>query len=238
MTDAQPQIESGNSSPFAAYIAPFATFLFLTQLESLEALKPFYPWVYLAKIAIVTAVCIYFHKSWPKLQTKGFGLAILVGIVGVIAWVAIAQLGLEKKLVQILPALASLFPDRIGFNPFQEIAEPIARYAFLAARFFGLAIIVPIMEEVFWRGFLMRYLIDDRKWETVPIGTFSSLSFVVVTILFALVHPEFLAAIVWGTGINLLLVQSRNLWATILAHGVTNLLLGVYILQSGTWSLW
>jgi CAAX prenyl protease-like protein len=238
MSDAQPQNESGTSSPFAAYIAPFAAFLVVTQLESLEAMKPYYPWVYFAKIAIVTTLCIAFRKDWPKLQTKGFGLAILVGIVGVVAWVAIAQVGLEKKLVQIVPALESLFPDRVGFNPFQEIADPIARYVFLAARFFGLALIVPIIEEVFWRGFLMRYLIDDRKWENVPMGTFSSLSFLVVTILFALVHPEFLAAIVWGAGINLLLVQTRNLWATIVAHGVTNLLLGLYILQSGAWKLW
>jgi CAAX prenyl protease-like protein len=238
MSEAQPQNESGTSSPFAAYIAPFASFLLLTQLESLEALKPYYPWVYFAKIAMVTAVCVVFRKAWPTFSTKGFGLAILFGIIGVVAWVAIAQLGLEKKLVQIIPPLATLFPDRIGFNPFQEIADPIARSAFLAARFFGLALIVPIIEEVFWRGFLMRYLIDDRKWEAVPIGAFSSLSFLIVTILFALVHPEFLAAIVWGAGINLLLVQTRNLWATIVAHGVTNLLLGVYILQSGAWKLW
>jgi CAAX prenyl protease-like protein len=80
-------------------------------------------------------------------------------------------------------------------------------------------------------------LIDER-FSRVPMGTFTFFSFAVVTLLFAVVHPEILAAIVWGAGINGLLYQTRNLWACVVGHGVTNFLLGVYVLQSGHWELW
>jgi CAAX prenyl protease-like protein len=230
--------ESVPPSPFVPYIAPFALFLILTQLETLAPLQPHYPWVYAGKIALVLASCIYFHRAWPAFSTRGFLPAILFGAAGVAVWIYLAGLGIEKQIVEWIPAAKSLFPDRVGFNPFEEIADPTARTLFLGARFLGLALIVPIIEEVFWRGFLLRYLIDDRHFESIAIGTFSAMSFSVVTLLFALVHPELVAAIVWGAGINLLLYQTRNLWATILAHGVTNLFLGIYVIQYGAWKLW
>jgi CAAX prenyl protease-like protein len=238
MSEGENQNESTQSSPLAAYVAPFAAFLILTQLETLESLKPYYPWVYVAKIAAVTVLCLLFAGRWPAFSTRGLLLGVLAGGVGVALWILLAGLGIEKRIVEALPDAKMFFPDRVGFNPFESVAEPVARYAFLAARFFGLALIVPLIEEVFWRGFLLRYLIDDRRFESVPIGAFSSLSFLVVTILFALVHPEFVAALVWGAGINLLLYQTRNLWATVVAHGVTNLLLGCYVIAYGAWHLW
>ena len=101
----------------------------------------------------------------------------------------------------------------------------------------GLAVVVPLMEEVFWRGFLIRYLVND-DFESVPQGTYTPLSFWVVVLLFTLAHPELLAAAIWCAGINLVLYRTKNLWACIVAHAVTNLLLGVYILASGAWVLW
>ncbi|MBY0585581.1 CAAX prenyl protease-related protein [bacterium] len=227
-----------SSSPFLPFVAPFGAFLILTQLESLEPLRPYYPWVYVGKILLVGGMCLAFRKSWPVFSTRGLGWAVLFGVVGVGLWVLLAGMGVEKRIVESIPAMKSLFPDRVGFNPFQEIADPIARYAFLIARFIGLALIVPIIEEVFWRGFLLRYLIDDRQFNSVPVGTFSSMSFLLVTLFFGLVHPELVAALFWGAGINLLLYQTRNLWATVIAHGITNLLLGIYVLQYGAWQLW
>ena len=59
-----------------------------------------------------------------------------------------------------------------------------------------------------------------------------------MTALFTLVHPELLAALVWGAAINLLLYRTRNLWACVAMHATTNALLGVYILATNSWELW
>jgi len=100
-----------------------------------------------------------------------------------------------------------------------------------------MAAIVPVMEEVFWRGFLARYLLAD-DFRNAPQGVFTPLSFLMVTLAFASVHPEILAAIAWGTMINLLYRRTANLWACVVMHAVTNGLLGGYILATGNWHLW
>ncbi len=93
------------------------------------------------------------------------------------------------------------------------------------------------MEEIFWRGFLARYLIKEQ-FTTVPQGVFTPASFAIVTALFVAVHPELLAATAWGVLINLLYRQTANVWACVVMHGVTNALLGAWILKTGDWRLW
>ena len=100
-----------------------------------------------------------------------------------------------------------------------------------------LVIVVPKIEGVFWRSYLMRYLVSN-EFETVAVKHYTPLSFAVVTIVFTLAHPELLAAAIWCAGINLLLYRTKNLWARIVAHAVTNLLLGIYVLATETWELW
>lgn len=230
-------LEENGGAMVTPYVAPFIAFLVLTQLESFESTKPYYPWLYAAKIGVVTAICIFLCRSWPAFSTRGFGLGVGFGIFGVVAWVLIANLRIESWLAENIPLVASMVGARVGYNPWESIPSSSGAIAFIAVRLFGLAVIVPIIEEVFWRGFLLRYLIDE-KFTSVAIGTYTTFSFLVVTALFALVHPEILAAIVWGAGINLLCYQTKNLWACVVGHGVTNLLLGLYVLQSGHWSLW
>jgi len=217
-----------------AYVTPFALFLLLTTLETHVAGE--YPWVYSGKIILVAGLWWMWRSRYPRPSSTGIGLAIFVGIAGCGLWILISGLGLEEPLREKLPGW--LFGGtRAAFNPFAGIDSPAARATFLVMRMFGLAVVVPLVEEVFWRGFLIRYLVAD-DFEHVPIGTFTPVSFVVVTILFASVHPELLAALLWGAAINGLLYRTRNLWACIVAHMTTNLLLGLYVVAAGQWQLW
>jgi membrane protease YdiL (CAAX protease family) len=59
-----------------------------------------------------------------------------------------------------------------------------------------------------------------------------------VTILFALAHPEWVAALAYCALLNGLLYWRRNLWDCIVAHAVSNLVLGIYVLATGNWMLW
>lgn len=158
---------------------------------------------------------------------------VVVGIVGITLWIWLSDLQLERRL---LPEM--LQPgERVSFNPLDEFSTTWGKWAFVAVRLFGLAIVVPVAEELFWRGFLLRWIIDPN-WEQVPLGQFSLRSCLIVTALFTLAHPEWLAAAVYCLLINGLLYWRRDLWQCVVAHGVSNLLLGIYVLKYEVWYLW
>jgi len=235
-SSAQPALENASTSAILPYALPFALFMVMSAAESWEPLKPFYPVVYTLKIAIVLAAWCYYRGRYPAYSNNGMLWGVIAGVIGVVVWIALWSLNLEAAIADLLPSWL-YSGERAGYDPFTEISNTSAAWAFIAIRLCGLAIVVPLMEEVFWRGFLLRYLIDD-DFESVPIGQYSLLSFSAVVLLFTLAHPELLAAAVWCAGINLLLYRTKNLWACIVAHAVTNLLLGIYILATGSWSLW
>ena len=219
-----------------AYVFPFAAYLVLGSIAAMESLANYYPWAYAAQMAVSMGVWWAFRKRYPAIAWKGVGLAVLVGVVGVILWVTVCHFRWEESLFGSLPSWL-YSSERVGFNPFDEIENPAGQYVFILIRLAGLSIVVPLAEEVFWRGFLIRYLISD-DFEGVPLGKYTLASFGLVTALFAAAHPEILAALLWGAGINVLLYRTKNLWSCIVAHGVTNLLLGVYILTTHSWILW
>jgi CAAX prenyl protease-like protein len=84
---------------------------------------------------------------------------------------------------------------------------------------------------------MIRYLIEPN-FRTVPIGAFTWLSFLSVAVLFGLEHNRVLVGIIAGLLYGLLLVRQKKLSGVILAHGVTNLGLGIYVLLTGNWMFW
>jgi len=209
------------------YVAPMAVFTLLTLLES-AAPHTFYVWLYAGKVVIVTALLLALRAPWREIRfdLRVVPVAILVGVFVLVEWIALDQWIPYPHL-----------GTRVGFDPFTAIASPAARGAFLAARFFGLVVMVPVMEEIFWRSFLLRY-VTDADFKKLPLDGFSGTAFVVVAGAFGLAHTEWLVAIVAACAYALLLRSTRSLFACIVAHGVTNLLLGVYILRTGQWIYW
>jgi len=104
----------------------------------------------------------------------------------------------------------------------------------------GLSVIaVPILEELFWRGWLMRWMVDPKNFERVPLGAFAPAAFWLTAILFASEHGSF-----WDVGLaagivyNWWMIRTRNLWDCILAHAVTNGLLAAWVIGAGQWQYW
>jgi len=110
-------------------------------------------------------------------------------------------------------------------------------YAFIAIRIIGASIVVPIFEELFWRSFILRYIISP-DFTSVRIGAFTLSSFIISSVLFGLEHHLWLAGIAAGVLYNLLLYRTKNLYYCILAHGLTNLMLGIYVVKTGKWMFW
>lgn len=204
-----------------------AVFMAMTALE--PKFPAHYVWLYIAKVCVVTGVLVAFRAVWQDIRFEARVLlpAVLIGLAVFVEWV------LLDKITPPLPFLGR----RTGFNPFTAIAEPGPRGLFLAFRFFGLVLLVPVMEELFWRSFLLRYLTKE-DFTPLPMGTFSASAFGIVAVAFGAAHPEWLAAIVCAIAYGLLLRQTRSLFACIVAHAVTNLALGVYVLAAHQWHYW
>ena len=123
-----------------------------------------------------------------------------------------------------------------GFNP-TLVESDALRTGLIAFRLFGAVLVVPLMEELFWRSFLLRYLID-ANFMVVRIGRYSLSSFLIGAVLFGLEHNLVLAGIMAGIAYSLLLYRSKSILQCVLSHAVTNLALGIYVLQSGQWKFW
>jgi CAAX prenyl protease-like protein len=111
----------------------------------------------------------------------------------------------------------------------------------LSLRFFRAVVIVALVEEIFWRGFLMRWLLKpEGDYWTVPFGKPSWLTFAVVTLAFMLAHApvDWAGAIAFGSVIYLCAIWTKSLGACVVAHAIANLLMGWYAVSTGKLGLW
>lgn len=231
---------------WVAYVLPLAVFMIISSFEPTDtssSLYRFYPWIYAAKLA-VTVVAL--RLVWPVYRSSIRPIGwrgIAVGVVGAAVWIGVCHLELENRY--LFPFVQSLGLDSIlgkstrsAFNPFVQLAGfPVGIGLYLLVRGIGLVLVVPIIEEYFLRGFLMRYIAADKWWK-YPIGSVTTGSAIAGTVVPMLMHPgELLAAAIWFSMVTLLYVRSKNLWECIAAHCTTNLLLGIYVVFAGAWQL-
>ena len=217
------------------YVVPFALYLLFSQVAAYyDAL---YPYLYIATVIMVAGATMYLLSGRYLLQFhKKIAPGIVFGLVGVVLWILLSELHLNEAVFSVLPVW--LQPDqRLSFNPFEEIASPLFTWIFILVRSLGLVLLVPVVEEIFWRGFLLRWVIS-ADWQDQPIGVFTLRSFVWVVLLFTLAHPEWFAAAAYCILINLLLYWKKDLWLCIVAHATTNLTMVAYILMTDSWELW
>jgi len=196
-----------------------------------------YPIIYVTKIALTMTAMALVWPGYKQFPCRVSPLAAVVGVLGIFVWVGLCKLQLERILLE--PIGLGSFVDygrRSAFNPWEHWPKnPPYVYGFLAVRFWGLVAIVPVIEEFFLRGLVMRFFIAPDWWK-VPFGTLTPTAVAIGTLVPVLMHPaEALAAAAWFTLITWLMFKTRNIWDCVVAHGVTNLLLGLYVLASGDW---
>ena len=217
------------------YVVPFVLYLVLSQVAA--SFDRYYVELYIFFALIVSGVAIYLLRGHEIFHAhKNVGSGVLVGVVGIIIWILLSRSNIDEIVITLLPAWLQPEP-RLGFNPFTEISNPIAIGIFIFVRTVSLTILVPVVEELFWRGFLLRWVISE-SWESQKIGVFTVRSFFWVVLLFTLAHPEWFAAAVYCALLNLLLYWKKDLWLCVIAHGTSNFLLVVYILMTDSWGLW
>lgn len=210
-------------------------FLFLLLLALASGLKtlgsafwlasPEY-WIFPVQTILCGAVVFFFWREYEFHPLRDplftFGIATVVFVI----WIAPQQfLGFAAR--------------NVGFDPEIFAMMPAAYWATVGFRFLRLVVVVPLVEEIFWRGFLLRYLIGE-KFEDVPFGKFSWISFSVVSLAFCFSHSasDWGAALITGMLYNCVAYRTKSLTSCIIAHAVTNLLLGIWIMKTGQWGFW
>ena len=240
-----------------AHVVPFAVFMaFLLVLPLVEALigwdHPAAPWwrqdpahfIYPLQTLVVLGLLVHYRRSYAfQWSWKWSLIAIPAGALGIFFWLlptmAYDFFGLTGKTTGILSWLG-VDARADGFDP-SVFANPAAWWAAVWLRFLRAVVVVAFVEEVFWRGFLMRFVHDmEGDYWKQPFGRASGLTWAVTTGLFVIAHAaeDRAAAFIYGTLTWLLCVWSKNLGACVIMHAVANLLMGLCIMHTGKYGLW
>jgi uncharacterized protein len=221
-------------SPAAVRVIPFAVFIALLAIQ--PSLGPHVQawgldprWLYPARIFIVGGLLLLWWRHYVELHSfdgvTGARLlaCITAGIVAFVLWINLdfewARLG-----------------NGGGFDPTLDGGSALA-WQFVFFRLLGLVILVPVMEELFWRSFLLRWLErhDFLRQDPARVGVRAVL---ICAVMFALEHHLWLAGFVAGVIYVLAYVLGRSLWLAVISHATTNAALGGWILATRSWHLW
>lgn len=213
----------------AAYVAPFLVFVALLALERALGVNPV--WAYPFRLAAVVAALAAFSRPLLRFRFTLPAASVAVGVAVFAIWIA----------PDILFHYRQSWPFE---NPLTHVAagalpEGLRRnFGFLAVRIAGSALVVPVVEELFWRGWLMRWAMA-RDWQKVPLGTYRAGAFWLVAAMFASEHgPYWEVGLAAGAIYGWWLVRTKSLEDCVLAHAVTNLALGIYVVAAGQWQYW
>jgi CAAX prenyl protease-like protein len=213
-------------SPELARLAPFAVYALLGSLQGKLGPTSLF-WFYIAKTLAGAWMLWQVRPFVSEMRWAVSWEAIVVGV-GIFAlWV-----GLDGHY----PRLSQ--PDA-GANPFLQFGQGSAlAWFYLVVHIAGMSIIVPPVEEIFYRSLVYRYLVKI-DFRSMPLGQFHALSFVVTSVVFGLMHPDrWLAGILCGLAYQGLVIRKNRLGDAITAHAITNFLLGGWIVWKGAWTFW
>ncbi len=207
------------SKPWLPYVVPMGIYsLFLLMQTNANLL-----WVYPAKTIAVAVALIYFRKEYEELRPGFSLLAVIVGLLAIAIWIGIDP-------------FYPKFGNSAVFDP--TAISPLAQLnMFLVFRILGAVIVVPVMEELFWRAFLIRWLVNEN-FKSVPVGTFTGLSFGVTVGMFGAEHYQWLAGLICGALYNWLYYKRKDVFACVIAHAVSNAALAAWVLSRGDWKFW
>ena len=236
----------GDKNPMA-FILPFVVFMAIgSRAPSIDATTAVddiavnnYFYLVIIQVLVALGLTVFFARHYLREFPFKFDIwGVVVGVVGVVLWIGICSLGLEQKLLQTI-GLGSWMPERVGFNPFDKISNPTQRQVFVVFRFTLLAAMVPLLEELFLRGWFVRWWEENSNWHKVKLSAIGMNGIVAVAVYGLATHPgEALAAIVWFTLVSVLMIKTGKFWNCVVAHAVTNLLLGLYVVFFEQWQLW
>ncbi|NNG23816.1 CAAX prenyl protease-related protein [Telluria aromaticivorans] len=231
--DASADAAAGNpllSRAAWARILPFGAFIFFIilgdMLERAGVPRDGLRWLYPVQAGSVALLLAFSWRHYHELHVPLPGPAALLAAIGAGVLVFVLWINLDASWMTI--GMGE------GYNP--STGGDID-WLLVAIRIAGAALVVPLMEELFWRSFLMRW-VEASEFEAVEPARVGLKGLLVSSLLFGFEHSLWLAGIVAGLAYAFLYMRYRNLWSAVLAHAVTNGMLGVWVVATGNWTFW
>jgi len=223
-------VEPKSKHPAIPYVAPFLAFIAFLAIEKLVPGSP--EVLYSLRFIVVSAVLLAVSSKVIPFRPSYLLGSIAMGVAVFLIWIGPDLLW---------PGYRShwLFTNLVTGKAESSLpASAQSNLVFILIRVAGATLLVPILEELFWRGWLMRWLIS-KNFLTVPLGRYSTEAFWLTAVLFASEHgPYWEVGLAAGILYNWWIMRTGNLADCILAHSVTNACLCAYVLQMGHWQYW
>jgi len=225
-------------SPLLPRVVPFIIFLALTCLQGAPD-HPLTYWLYAGK-TLVGAWLVW--EMWPFVQEARWSVsweAIVVGIGVCVMWVGVnGEWTTQDHLWSKLGLGHAPVAPAKNWNPFEQFgAHSALAWAMVVIRILGSSLVVPPIEEAFYRSFLYRYIANANFLE-IPLSRFVPMPFLVTALIFGFSHNEWLAGILCGLAYQWLVLRKGRLGDAMTAHGITNCLLGLWVVFHGAWNFW
>jgi hypothetical protein len=219
-------------APAMARVAPFAVYIvFLAIGPGLASLLPGLDgrWLYGIQVTAAALALVALRRHYAELTPAGplpgvlaWGQALLLGLLVFIAWIHLD-----------LPLLA--FGSTGGFDP--RAGDGSLIWPLVAIRLLGAALVVPVIEELFWRSLVMRW-IDRPDFLRLAPAQASLRALLISSLVFGLEHDLWFAGLLAGLAYGWLYRRHGHLWLAIASHAATNLLLGLWVVAGGQWQFW
>lgn len=221
------------SGPAAARYWPFAIFIALLAVEPWlagQVADLFDPrWLYGLRTALTAGVLLLFWTRLPELAAQRLpamaqcATALAIGLGVLVLWVTLDS------------GFWLLGQSGSGFVPLR--GDGALDWPLVLMRLGGSALVVPVMEELFWRSLLLRWL-HDADFSRLDPGHVGWLAWLLSSLVFGLEHSQWAAGILAGLAYGWLYRRSRNLWLAVIAHAMTNAGLGLWVIARGDWKFW
>jgi membrane protease YdiL (CAAX protease family) len=243
-----PEEAKTNEKAIWAHVLPFLVWIVFIPLFDPSG------WEYAARTVLVSVLLLILRpwRWYPGPKLKNLPAALGVGVLVFILWV-----GMEHKAVQ------SAFPGLTGFyerflidllhpgklrdltagwpemngEPIHPYDPRLTGWPLFWVHMFGTSVVVGLFEEFFWRGFLYRWM-QGTPFLKIDLGRFDWKMWLIIAVLFGIEHNEWMAGILCGLIFGWLIIRTRDIWAGIIAHALTNFLLGLYAVHCGYWQFW
>lgn len=207
-----------------ARVAPFVIFLVLTFCQGQLGPASAY-WFYFAKTLVAVWLIWEVYPLVSEMRWAMSWEAVAIGIGVFILWV-----GINPFYPQ--------FKGSALWNPHVQFSQnPALAWMMIVVRILGSTLVVPPLEEVFYRSFLYRY-VAKPDFLSVPLNRFVPLSFFATAAIFGFSHFQWLAGILCGMAYQWLVLRKNRLGDAMTAHAITNLLLGIWVVWRGAWNFW
>lgn len=225
--------------PRAPLMAPYMAYLLLLMFN--DAFPTSLRWVAIVLHTVLAGYVVWlFRNHLPPMGKPHVAIAVVAGLIAAWGWVA-GQHAVNGVIIwrHDLGGPLPFYPGEFkAYDPHVDYSGT-AFWVYVVAKIGRACTIVAVVEEIFWRGFILRAFVKWDRYETVPWGRFSWQAMILSSLLSVIQHPNnWVVSIGCWLLFNALFYWKKSLLCLMITHAVTNLALYIYVVRAGDWQFW